>query len=239
MEPPNRWFFFFNTKPMPYYIDLSAISLDEYKDKLAASYLPPSRMILKERMDERFKAIKACGIMNVAVLKQVLTKKNRQESFGDHDCLTADYLTILLREIKSIHPKPSRIAEFSMLESGTAKKLERLGIKNTVKLYDLICTPQQRDILSQKSGLPVSEIVTLARLTDLSRIKWVGPTFAQMLYELGYDSLEKACCADADLMHEEINELNDIHKYYRAHISLRDIHIFIQCAKELPLDIVY
>ena len=43
---------------MGYYIDLEKISIDDYKVKLQSAYLPPSRMVLKERLDERFGSFK-------------------------------------------------------------------------------------------------------------------------------------------------------------------------------------
>lgn len=47
---------------MGYYIDLERITIDRYKTKLGSSYLPPSRMILKEKLDERFGYFKEKGI---------------------------------------------------------------------------------------------------------------------------------------------------------------------------------
>jgi len=39
---------------MGYYIDLEKISIDDYKVRLELVYLPPSKMVLKEKLDERF-----------------------------------------------------------------------------------------------------------------------------------------------------------------------------------------
>jgi hypothetical protein len=39
---------------MGYYIDLERITIEDYKTRLGTAYLPPGRMILKERLDERF-----------------------------------------------------------------------------------------------------------------------------------------------------------------------------------------
>ena len=38
---------------MGYYIDLGKIIIEDYKKKLEYAYLPPSRMVLKEKLDER------------------------------------------------------------------------------------------------------------------------------------------------------------------------------------------
>ena len=37
---------------MGYYIDLEKVTIDDYREKLESGYLPPSRMILKEKLDE-------------------------------------------------------------------------------------------------------------------------------------------------------------------------------------------
>jgi hypothetical protein len=50
---------------MGYYINLEKISIDDYQTKLESAYLPPSRMILKEKLDERFGYFKKIGIKNV------------------------------------------------------------------------------------------------------------------------------------------------------------------------------
>jgi hypothetical protein len=39
---------------MGYYIDFEKVTIDEYRLKLESAYLPPSRMMLKDKLDERF-----------------------------------------------------------------------------------------------------------------------------------------------------------------------------------------
>ena len=62
---------------MGYYIDLEKISIDDYQIKLESAYLPPSRMILKDRLDERFQYFKSLGVKNVRELIQLLKKKEK------------------------------------------------------------------------------------------------------------------------------------------------------------------
>ncbi|NJK86139.1 MAG: hypothetical protein HC906_09375, partial [Bacteroidales bacterium] len=83
---------------MGYYIDLASLSLDEYSIKLSKGYLPPSRMILKERIDERMGYFKSIGINNVYELIQYLKKKEKFNALSNVKCLDQHYLTILLRE---------------------------------------------------------------------------------------------------------------------------------------------
>lgn len=224
---------------MGYYIDLEKISIDNYRIKLETAYLPPSRMILKDRLEDRFGYFKSIGIKNIKELIQILKKKDKFSEFQKVDCLSGDYLTILLRELKSTLPKPNKIAEFTGLSKDTVDKLEKIGIKNTEKLYDNIVKKSDRQNLADSTGINDKDILELTKLTDLSRIKWVGVTFARMLYDLGIDTVEKASKSDPDNLHAKINLLNKEKSIYKAHIGLNDIKIFVNAAKEIPLEIEY
>ena len=224
---------------MGYYIDLVSISIESYKTKLESAYLPPSRMILKERLDERFDYFKSAGIDNLQELKQALKKKYVIAELSKIDCLSGDYLKILLRELNSIHPKPNKINEFEGIPSDTVSKLKKIGIKNTFQLFDKVKNANRRKELAVSTGIPYSEILELTKLTDLSRIKWVGATFARMLYDLGIDTVEKASRADYMDLHKRINKINKERNIYRGQIGLNDIKIFVNAAKEVPPDIEY
>lgn len=224
---------------MGYYIDLTEITLDAYQSKLATTYLPPSRMILKERLKERFDHLREKGYNNVEDLKRALKKKDKLEELQKLECLSGDYLMILLRELNSVHPKPNKIAEFTGISKNAIGKLERIGIKNTVKLYELVLNTKSRRELAYSSGIQEDELLELTKLTDLSRIKWVGVTFARMLYDLGLDTAKKASQTDPDVLHQQINQLNKEKRIYKGQIGLNDIRIFVEAAKEVPLEIEY
>lgn len=224
---------------MGYYIDLEKISIDEYRLKLESAYLPPSRMILKDKPEERFRYFKNFGIKNVKELLQLLKKKDKFAELQKVDCLSGNYLTILLRELNSTLPKPNKIADFAGISRETVNKLASRGITNTEKLYDLIITNDKRHDLALSTGIKDSDILELSGLTDLSRIKWVGATFARMLYDLGIDTAEKASKSDPVDLHFRINELNKSNSIFKGHIGLNDIKIFVNAAKEIPFDIEY
>ena len=224
---------------MGYYIDLEAISLDSYKTKLETAYLPPSRMMLKNRRDERFGHFTKMGITNVKELLQLLKKKEQFNELSKIECLSGDYLTILLRELKSTLPKPNRIKEFSGISSDTVTKLEKLGITNTLKLFDRVLDTIRRKELANETGIEESVILELTKLTDLSRIKWVGVTFARMLYDLGIDTVEKASKANPVELHNRLNQFNKEKNIFKGQIGLNDTRIFVDIANEVPLDIKY
>ncbi|MCK5169507.1 MAG: DUF4332 domain-containing protein [Bacteroidales bacterium] len=224
---------------MGYYIDLETISIEKYKTKLESAYLPPSRMILKENLDERFNYFKSIGINNVKELLQILKKNDKLEDLSKANCLSENYLKILLRELNSTLPKPNKIKEFVGISEGTILKLEKIGIKNTFKLFDNVVNDKKRKEFAKLSGVSDVDILELTKLTDLSRIKWVGVTFARMLYDLEIDTVEKASKSDPVDLHKRINQINKEKKFYKGQIGLNDIKIFVDAAKEIPLDIKY
>ena len=224
---------------MGYYTDLSKITIDDYKIKLVSAYLPPSRMILKDKLDERFDYFKNIGIKNVTELIQILKKKDKFTKLQKVDCLSGDYLTILLRELNSMLPKPNKIKEFSGISDDTVLKLENIGIKNTVKLYDKVINQEKRKELAVHTGISDSDILELTKLADLSRIRWVGTTFARMLYDLGIDTVEKVAKADPVDLHASVNQLNKEKKIFKGQIGLNDMKILVKTAKDIPLEIEY
>ena len=123
---------------MGYYIDLEKISIDDYKAKLEFAYLPPSRMMLKDRLDERFRCFKKIGIENVKELIQLLKKKGKFEELSKMENLSQEYLSVLLRELNSMLPKPNKISDFIGIAKGTIDSLEKMSITNTEKLYKKI-----------------------------------------------------------------------------------------------------
>ncbi len=224
---------------MGYYIDLEKITIDDYQTKLESAYLPPSRMILKDKLDERFGYFRRIGIKNIKELLQVLKKKDKYAELSTIECLSGDYLTILLRELNSTLPKPNKMADFTLISKDTVGKLEKIGIKNTEQLYDRVITKQDRQKFAELTGISDKEILELTKLTDLSRIKWVGVTYAQMLYELGTDTVEKVSKSDPIDLHKRINNLIIEKNIFKGQIGLSDIKILIEAASEIPTEIEY
>ena len=224
---------------MGYYIDLEKITLEDYHKKLESAYLPPSRMILKEKLDERFGYFESIGIKNVKELMQILKKKDKSTELSKVDCLSGDYLTILLRELNSTLPKPNKLADFVGISKNTIDKLENIGIINTEKLYDKVLTKIDKQKLADSAGIDYTEILELTKLTDLSRIKWVGVTYAQMLYDLEVDTVEKVSKTDPIDLHARINQRIKEHNIFKGGIGINDVKILIETANELPLEIEY
>ncbi len=222
---------------MGYYTNLASISLDDYQSKLGSADLLPSRVILKERLEERFGYFKSIGISTVLELQKLLKKKEKLIELAKVDCLTEEYLVILLREINSIQPKPNKLSELIGISPETVSKLEKIGIKDTVKLFDFVLTTESRKKLAAETDIAEAEILELTRLTDLSRIKWVGATFARMLLDAGVDTAEKASKTDYFELHQTILKINKEKNFYKGQIGLHDMKLFVEAAKEVSYEV--
>jgi hypothetical protein len=224
---------------MGYYIDLEKITIDDYRNKLESAYLPPSRMILKDKLDERFGYFRSIGLKNVKELIQLLKKKDKFAELSKVGCLSGDYLTILLRELNSTLPKPNKIADFIGISENTIDSLAKIGIENTAQLYDKVITKSDRQQLAESTGISDKDILELTKLTDLSRIKWVGVTYARILYDLGVDTVEKVSKAEPIELHTKVNWLIKEKDIFNGQIGLNDIKILIEAATEIPKEIEY
>ncbi len=224
---------------MGYYIDLINISIGKYRNILKSSDLLPSRLILKDDIDGVFNIIKKQQIKNVDELQNALKNKNKVQNFSKKSGIPEDYLKILIREIKSYRQKPNNIKDFPGIAENVILQLKIFGIINTLQIFDKILTPQSRNEISNQTGINENEILKLAKLTDLSRIRWVNHTFAYVLLEAGYDTAEKVADADYKELYEKVKKLNEEREIYKAHIGLHDMNLCVEAAKDVSLEIEY
>lgn len=224
---------------MGYYVDLKSISIDEYKDILKSTELIPSWKILKENIDDNLDAIKSQNLKNLDELLTTLKNKNSIKMLSEKSGLPEKYLEVLKRVVNGYRQKPNRLKDFPCVSEDAIEKLEKLGIKNTLKLYEMIMTAKKREVLLKNTGIDKSEILKLTKLTDLSRIRWVNHTFAYVLLESGYDTVEKIAKLEYKKLYTRIKKLNEERKIYNAHIGERDMKMVIESAQELDIEIEY
>jgi hypothetical protein len=224
---------------MGYYIDLKSISIDKYKEILKTTELIPSWKVLGENIDNNLNIIKNQHIKNLDELLAALKDKDKIQEFSKQSGLPANYLEVLKRVVNGYRQKPNKIKDFTCIPEVVSNKLDKLGIKNTLKLYDEILTRQKRAEFSQKTGISKDEMIRLTKLTDLSRIRWVNHTFAYVLLESGYDTAEKVANADYKKLYETVKKLNEERKIYNAHIGERDMKMVIESAQGLDFEIEY
>lgn len=224
---------------MGYYINLKKITLNHFKKNLKSADLIPSWMILKQDIDKNLDIIKSYNVKNLNDLLTRLKNKDKIEDFFKQTGLSKNYLAVLKRVVKGYRQKPNRIKDFPNISKKVVEKLEKLKLQNTLKLYDEIRTSEKRENLSQKTGINRKDILKLAKLTDLSRIRWVNHTFAFMLLDSGFDTVQKVANAEPKKMYEKIKFINQEKNFYKHNIGVRDMKRCIDSAKELEFEVEY
>jgi len=212
---------------MNYYINLTDITINELKEKLLNTDILPSHTILKENIENNFDIIKKNNIKNLEELKNTLKTKKSIEIFSTTTQISIDYLVILRREINSYHPQERKIKDFQILNDTTKNKLINIGLKTTYQVYPHINTPNNRIQFQKKIGVSDEEILKLTMIVDLTRLRYVNHTFAELLIYSQYNTTEKIKAADYNELYKELKTINEKNKVYNGKIGLKDIKFLI------------
>jgi len=212
-----------------YYIDLERYSLQKFKLSLQKRDMIPSRVVLKEKIEERFEILNDIGIKNLKTLIDTLKTKQKIEMFSKKTDLSIDYLSILKREASSYLPKPIRLKDFSGIDSKDIESLKDIGINNTRQLFNKGITGEQLNQLSQLTSIPMERLNELASLSDLARLYGVGPVFARIIFDVGIKSVKTFVKYKA----EDFINIYENKTQKKADFGINDIRFSIELAKEL------
>jgi len=206
-----------------YYPDLSAFRLEQLKTILENIRLLPSQKIIGEEIDERFACLAGHGMENLEQLQAALKSKRDVQAFANETGLPVEYLTILRREVNSYRPKPIKLGDFPGVNPDPIQKLAQTGIRNTKDLFPNVLTSKSRGMFAQKNQIDDDDILELTKLTDVARLKWVGPKFARLLVESEYDTVEKIARSDFQELHLALKRVNEEKGIYKAAVGLEDM----------------
>lgn len=166
----------------------------------------PSRRALKDDLDARFARLEAIGIDTMADLLAALKSKATIAQVASETDLSVDYLSLLRREANSYLPNPASLGKLPNVDSVHVQVLADQGISNTRHLLRNAAKRGAREELAERTGIPISCLDELACLSDLCRLYGVGPVFARLLYDAGFqtlDSLRGSTAEDLVRLYEE------------------------------------
>lgn len=202
---------------MKYSIDLESLPIHEYKALLKQQNLLPGRRILWQGIEENFAFFERQGIKSIAELKKRISSPKKIATFASKSGISEEYLVILKREIGSLEQKPVSLSDFPGIDGSLLDQLSELGLITS------------KDYWNQKQGF-TDELFCLC---DLVRINGVGPLAARAFYEAGYQSALDISEADPQEMLEKVSEVNEIHRYYKARLGIKDMQFCIDFARLL------
>ncbi len=218
-----------------YFIDTSSFSIDKFKNILHKKVILPGRIILKEKLDERFDLLKSKNINTLADLLETLKTKQKVDKFSRETKLSVEYLSILRREANSYISVPVKLIDLPFVETDIIFKLDSQGIKNSKQLFEIAAKLKDRQKLSEKFKLPMDKLFELLSLCDLVRITGVGPVFARIIYDSGiYTAKTFLSCDSVDLLNR-LTMTNNEQALTKAKFSIKDIEYCLELGAYLPL----
>jgi hypothetical protein len=216
-----------------YYIDFQAFSLERLKNILKTGEVLPGRLILVEELEARFNVLNSMGMKNLSDLMTALSTKQKIKYFSHQSGLPIDYLVILGREIRSYKPKPVYLREISGLNMGDIEKLANLGITHSKHFFERGRTREQREELARITGISLDSLLELAKLSDLARVRGLGPAFTRLFFESGSETLEQLSGCDPQVLFREVHAMNQRKLVTKTVPPLKDFYQYVELAKDL------
>jgi uncharacterized membrane protein HdeD (DUF308 family) len=117
--------------------------------------------------------------------------------------------------------------------------LKEQGIETPLSLLEAGATPNGRKQLAEKTGISGKLILTWVNQADLMRIKGIGSQYADLLEEVGVDTVPELAGRNPKNLHTKVVEVNEEKHFVRHSPGLHDVEAWVAEAKELPRVVRY
>jgi len=117
--------------------------------------------------------------------------------------------------------------------------IKAVGITNVKQLLDAGARPRLRFALSQKTKVPLDAIDELIKLSDLCRISDIKGVRTRLLFDTGFDTIEKIAVQDPEEMRAQIRKINERENITTRHPTLIETKFWVEQAKNLSKLIEY
>lgn len=130
---------------------------------------------------------------------------------------------------------PDRIHDIKGMSPEHAGTLEQQGIRNTDHLREQTKTPQQRRDLAKKTGISEQQLTEYMNRGDLMRLKGVGTEMANLLEEVGVDSVKELRHRRAENLHQRMQDVNGEKHIVQRPPTLAQVQQWIEEAKSMDV----
>jgi hypothetical protein len=117
--------------------------------------------------------------------------------------------------------------------------IKAVGITKVKQLLDAGATPDLRFALSQKTKVPLDAIDELVKLSDLCRISDIKGVRTRLLFDTGFDTIEKIAVQDSEEMQAQIRKINERENITTRHPTLIETKFWVEQAKNISKLIEY
>ena len=133
----------------------------------------------------------------------------------------------------------AKLVDVEGIGSVYAGKLKEHGVQTTDDLLEQGATPKGRKDIAERTGISGKLILEWVNHVDLFRIKGVAEEYADLLEEVGVDTIPELAQRSADNLYAKLNEVNTAKKLVRQLPSKDQVAAWIESAKQLPRKITY
>lgn len=216
-----------------YSIDLTRITLDEFREMLTSVDLLPGRKILLNNLPEIIESLKQRQVFQLEALRKLLQNKKSYPELAKTLPASVDYLTVLNREVNSYLSKPVPLADLGVFSSAELDRLASAALKTTQALYEQALTPAHRQAMAARLTLAPEKILRALQLSDLLRMNGVGPAYAAILHQIGLQTAaDYLRCPSAEIL-ERYQGAN----LARAKLGLKDVEYCKRFCRKMDLEI--
>ena len=214
------------------HIDPFKYPLHKLKQDLLGRDLIPSRLPLKDGLDEKIKILTDHDIHNLGDLITSVKNKKKISELSARTGIDEDYLNLLRREANSYLPNPVSVDRFGVIPPEILDHLANEGIKNSRHVFERLQKKGTLEVLVNDTGINQEILEELLALSDLVRAYGVGPAFAKLLYDTGIHSI-------SDLKRytpQEVIELYEDQSGKKADFSASDIKFCLDLIQALDIE---
>ena len=221
-----------------YSVDLSKISLDEFKSILLSFYLLPSQRMILVNLEENIETLKGSGLSNLADLRALLGKKKGYPILSETLRIDEADLVLLNRMVNSFVVKELPLARIEIFLNEELRALALLGMTNTRQYYETFTDPGQKEKALSKGNLPPDKVDYALHIIDLLRINGIGVDYAKTLYRLGITCVRDYNNTPSQVILHAVQELNKREKLSKATLGITDVDYCRRFSQRLDHDLL-
>jgi len=133
------------------------------------------------------------------------------------------------------------IKEIEGIGETYAPKFQAVGIKTVAELLERGKNPQGRQELAEATGLSEKLILKWVDMSDLFRVKGIGPQYSELLEKAGVDTVKELRHRVPEHLHAKLKEANTstARHLVRALPGLKAVQAWVEAAKQLEPIVTY
>jgi predicted flap endonuclease-1-like 5' DNA nuclease len=125
------------------------------------------------------------------------------------------------------------IDEIEGISPTYARKLRKAGVRTTEGLLKRAATRKDRSVLAEEAGFAPELVLQWVNRADLMRVKGVGSEYADLLENVGVDTIKELRRRSAKTLVAKMTEVNEKKRLVRRLPTNGMVAAWIAAAKEL------